>query len=81
MNPEERVVVFTRDDCHLCVEALEVVARVCDDLGEAWRTTDVDASDELRARYGDHVPVVEVDGVQQAFWRVDEARLRRSLTA
>lgn len=73
--------VFTRDDCHLCADALEVVARVCDDLGEVWRTVDVDATGELRARYGDHVPVVEVDGVQQAFWRVDEARLRRSLSS
>ena len=73
------MVVFTRQDCHLCDDALEVVARVCDDLGAPWTTVDVDASAELRAEYGEHVPVVEVDGVQQAFWRVDEARLRRAL--
>lgn len=73
------MVVFTRQDCHLCDEALEVVTRVCGDLGASWSTVDVDTSDELRAEYGEHVPVVEVDGVQQAFWRVDEARLRRAL--
>lgn len=72
--------VFTRADCHLCDVALEVVARVCDELGATWTTTDVDESPALREQYGDHVPVVEVDGVQQAFWRVDEARLRRALS-
>lgn len=74
------MVVFTRQDCHLCDDALEVVARVCEDLGAPWTTVDVDTSAALRAEYGEHVPVVEVDGVQQAFWRVDEARLRRALT-
>lgn len=74
-----RVVVYTRAACHLCEDACAVVSRVCDETATPWTTVDVDASDELRGAYGDYVPVVTVDGVQQGFWRIDEDRLRRLL--
>ena len=74
-----RVVVYTRAGCHLCVDACSVVASVCAGTATAWTTVDVDTSDTLRAAYGDYVPVVTVDGVQQGFWRIDEDRLRRLL--
>ena len=83
MNAEvragERVIVYTRVDCHLCVEAETVVARVCAAADVTWTRVDVDTSPELQAQYGDYVPVVVVDGVQQGFWRIDEARLTRLL--
>jgi hypothetical protein len=52
---------------------------VCDETGTRFTTVDVDSSDDLRGAYGDYVPVVTVDGVQQGFWRIDEDRLRRLL--
>ena len=76
---DERVIVYTRVGCHLCEEAEAVVARVCAAAGLGWTTVDVDESPELQAQYGDYVPVVVVDGVQQGFWRIDEARLTRVL--
>jgi hypothetical protein len=78
----DRVVLFTRPGCHLCDDARAVVARVCEAAGESWREVDVDSgpdSASLRDRYGDYVPVVEVDGVQQGFWQVDGDRLARTL--
>nr|WP_165350441.1 glutaredoxin family protein [Xylanimonas protaetiae] len=77
-----RVVLFTRAGCHLCDDARAVVARVCEAAGETWCEVDVDAGPDsatLRDRYGDYVPVVEVDGVQQGFWQVDGDRLARRL--
>ncbi len=71
--------MYTRSDCHLCDDARAVVAAVCTEASEAWREVDVDADPVLVERYGDYVPVVEVDGVQQGFWRVDAARLARRL--
>jgi glutaredoxin len=73
--------MFTRPGCHLCDDAREVVRQVCADAGEDWVEVDIedDASGSLVERYGDYVPVVEVDGVQQGFWRVDGARLARRL--
>lgn len=74
-----RVVVFVRDGCHLCADALDTVARVCADLAVDWTSVDIDADPALRARYTDHVPVTVVDGRQLALWFLDEARLRTAL--
>jgi hypothetical protein len=40
----------------------------------------VDADPELRAEYGDRVPVFLVDGVEHGYWQVEEDRLRAALT-
>nr|WP_100422361.1 glutaredoxin family protein [Sediminihabitans luteus] len=71
--------LFSREGCHLCDDAREVVREVCAAAGERWAETDVDADPALRAEHGEHVPVVTVDGVQQGFWRVDATRLARAL--
>jgi hypothetical protein len=46
----------------------------------AWRSEDVDADPELRAEYGDMVPVILIDGRQHGYYRVEEERFRRALT-
>jgi glutaredoxin len=74
-----RVTVYTRVDCGLCAKAEAEVARICADVGVAWTTVDVDSDPELRAEYGDQVPVIEVDGREHGFWRVEEDRLRAAL--
>ncbi|MGL5858800.1 MAG: glutaredoxin family protein [Angustibacter sp.] len=74
-----RVVLITRSGCHLCDEAREVVRRVVTHASIGWTEQDVDADSELRARYGEYVPVVLVDGAQHGFWRIDETRLRDAL--
>lgn len=76
-----RVVVLSRTGCHLCDEALAVVARVCGQTGDSFAEVDVDADPELRRQYTDQVPVTFVDGRQHDFWRVDEDRLRTALAA
>jgi glutaredoxin len=75
-----RVTLYSRPGCHLCDTAREVVARVCDDLGEAFVEVDIDGDPELLGRFGDEIPVTFVDGRQHDFWRVSEARLRAALT-
>jgi glutaredoxin len=74
-----RVMVLTRQDCHLCEQAIEVVAAVCAETGDSYTTRDVDTDPELLRRYSDQVPVTFVDGAQHDFWRVDPARLRAAL--
>jgi glutaredoxin len=75
-----RVTVLTRENCHLCDEAEAAVSRICGELGVPWSTEDVDADPELRAEYGDMVPVIMVDGKQHGYYKVEEERLRRALT-
>jgi glutaredoxin len=75
-----RVTLLVRVDCHACAAAREDIARICADLGVPWDTTDVDADPELRAEYGDRIPVILVDGREHGFWRVEEQRLREVLS-
>ena len=76
---EPRVLVISRAGCHLCEDALEVVAAVCAETGEQYAVRDVDSDPELLRLYTDQVPVTFVDGAQHDFWRVDPARLGRRL--
>lgn len=74
-----RVILLVRVGCHACVVARGEVGRICAELGVPWRTSDVDADPELRAEYGDRVPVILVDGREHSFWTVQEQRLRDAL--
>ncbi|GAB3676072.1 glutaredoxin family protein [Saccharopolyspora tripterygii] len=73
------VTVMSREGCHACDDAIADVRRICDELGVPWSVSDVDADSELRAEYGDQVPVILIDGVEHGFWKVEEERLRRAL--
>ncbi len=73
------VTVYTRTNCSLCVTAESEVARICGELGVGWATVDVDGDPELRAEYGDRVPVIMIDDREHGYWRVEEQRLRKAL--
>ena len=83
MTTQPRVVLFGRAGCHLCDDARAVVEQVCAEADEAWTELDVDRLDDrdLRDELTELVPVLEVDGVRQGFWRIDATRLRRALAA
>ncbi len=74
-----RVTVYTRAGCSACVRAESDVERICGELGLGWTAVDVDSDSELRAEYGDRVPVIMVDDREHGFWRVEEHRLRTAL--
>lgn len=73
------VTLMTRVDCHACEQAKADVRRICSELGVPWSVEDVDADRELRAEYGDRVPVILVDGEEHGYWTVEESRLREAL--
>jgi Glutaredoxin-like domain (DUF836) len=74
-----RVTVVTRIGCHACEQAEVDVARVCGELAVPWSAVDVDGDRELRAEYGDRVPVFLIDGVEHGYWALEEDRFRRAL--
>ncbi len=82
---DARVVVYSRPGCHLCAQAVEVVAATCAEVGAEWVEIDVDADTPsarvLREMFTEQVPVTFVDGRQHDFWRVDGRRLRQALEA
>ncbi|MGH3812839.1 MAG: glutaredoxin family protein [Pseudonocardiaceae bacterium] len=77
---QHEVTLLVRADCHACAAAREDIGRICAELGVPWRASDVDTDPELRAEYGDRVPVILVDGREHGFWTVQEQRLRAVLT-
>ncbi|OLT34455.1 glutaredoxin family protein [Rhodococcus sp. BGS-1C] len=82
---EPSVVLLTRAGCHTCVVEFDRLKAVCAEFGLTPTSVDVDeaarTTPDLRAEYGDRVPVVLVDGREHSYWEVDEARLRVDLAA
>ena len=72
-----RVVLYTREGCHLCEDALSLLKR----HGLRPEIVDIDADSQLRQRYDVCVPVVVIDGKERFRGRVDERLLRRLLNA
>lgn len=71
--------LVTRMGCHACELAEQDVRRICTELGVPWSSRDVDADLELRAEYGDRVPVILIDDAEHGYWRVEEKRFRTAL--
>jgi hypothetical protein len=71
---------MTKPGCHLCENAMAVVAQVCTELGVGWTEVDITQDEALFAQWWEQIPVTLVDGVQHTFWRVDADRLRAALT-
>lgn len=79
------VVLLTRAGCHTCVVEFERLKAVCADYAVTPTSVDVDeaarTAPDLRAEFGDRVPVVLLDGKEHSYWEVDEPRLRADLDA
>lgn len=73
------VVLYTRQGCHLCDDAYEVLARVRRRHPFALRVVDVDGDAELARQYGECVPVVTIDGRVHFRGRVNAVLLARQL--
>jgi hypothetical protein len=71
------MVLYSRRGCHLCEHAADVVAA----LVPAAEIRDVDADAATQTRYGDRVPVLEVDGAVVMEGRFDERGLAAWLAA
>ncbi|MBA3368052.1 MAG: glutaredoxin family protein [Geodermatophilaceae bacterium] len=74
-----RVRLYSRTDCHLCDVARADLGRICAELSVGLEEIDVDTDPDLRADYGDRVPVIFVDGQEHGYFRVEEDRLRAAL--
>ena len=71
------VILYSRHGCHLCDEALALFEQ----YGLECQVIDIDADEQLRARYDVCVPVVVIDGKERFRGRVDELLLRRLLSS
>jgi predicted thioredoxin/glutaredoxin len=70
-----RLVLVTREGCHLCDEALSLLH----DLGLHPELADVDADDDLHRLYDFRVPVVLFDGAVVAEGKITSGSLEAAL--
>jgi ABC-type hemin transport system ATPase subunit len=75
------VVLYTRQGCHLCEHASQVLHQARQRLRFSLSVVDVDGSLDLAARYGDCVPVVTVNGKVRFRGAVNRVLLARLLRA
>lgn len=58
-----RVVLYSRDGCHLCDDARELLIEVLRERADAELIEiDIDSDDGLLRRFLERIPVIEVDG-------------------
>ena len=76
---KRRVVLYTRARCHLCDEAKAVIRSVDCQSDFDLEEVDIDRDAELKQRYTNDIPVIEIDGVEAFRHRVSAEAFRRKI--
>ncbi len=72
----DHIIIYSRKNCHLCDEAEMLLAKYYEYL-PVPEIIDIDEKDELKEKFGDCVPVIEIDGKIRFRGKVDETLLKR----
>jgi glutaredoxin len=75
------VTIYSKSDCHLCDIAKERVDRVRSRLSFDLDIVDITHDEDLMTRYGERIPVIDIDGEELFAFRVNEKVLARRLEA
>jgi len=71
--------LYSKPDCHLCVEARVALDKLAPELGFELSEVDITTDEALHRAYFERIPVVAL-GEQELFkYFVDEALLRKRL--
>lgn len=75
------VVLYGREGCCLCEEALAVLSRVRAHTPFALVEFDIETDEQVHRAYLERIPVVTIDGVEAFQYHVEERELVRRLSA
>jgi glutaredoxin len=73
------LILYGKPGCHLCDDARAAVERAAASRGVGLEQVDVSRDATLNARYGERIPVLEIDGETLFEFFVDEAALKLRL--
>ena len=76
----DSVLLYSRDDCHLCHLALETLLEHREFLPPI-EEIDIDSDAELSERFGTLIPVIEIDGIERFHGQINVLLLRRLIDA
>lgn len=71
--------LYSKPDCHLCVEARAALSRLSPELGFELREVDITTDEALHRAYFERIPVVALGEEELFEYFVDEALLRNRL--
>jgi Glutaredoxin-like domain (DUF836) len=80
-RPDLQITMVTREGCHLCEDAWEILTRHQQLYGFFLDQLDVDSAPTLVWDHGQCIPVVVVNGKVRFRGKVNEVLLRRLLEA
>lgn len=73
------ITVFSRQGCHLCEVAVELLESMRDELDFTIEKIQIEGDEKLEKLYGQQIPVIQIDGEPHGFGRLDPERFRFSL--
>ena len=73
------VTVYSKPDCHLCVDAMAALRRLQAELGFALEERDISSDEDLLRAYFERIPVIALDGEELFDFFVEETILRERL--
>jgi glutaredoxin len=76
---EPIVTLYSRNGCHLCEKAKELLLELKRDYPFTLEEVDIEKSDELTELYGLTIPVVLVNGKEAALGKVTKTDVRKFL--
>lgn len=71
--------LYSKPDCHLCVEARAALLQLSPELGFELREVDITTDEALHRAYFERIPVVALGDEELFEYFVDEALLRNRL--
>jgi len=74
-----KVIIFSRQNCHLCHEAEEIVREVLLEISFDLEVINIDGNAELESLYGEEVPVTMINGAKHDYFRVDKKRFSEAI--
>ena len=74
-----QVILYSRPQCHLCVEVRDMLDLICDMMDLTYQEIDIHSDDELLEKYQLMIPVVEVDGEFVLSGKFSYSALKKSL--
>ena len=74
-----KVVIFSRQNCHLCHEAEKIVREVLLEISFDLEVINIEGNAELGSLYGEEVPVTMINGAKHDYFRVDKKRFSEAV--
>jgi glutaredoxin len=74
-----KVVIFSRQNCHLCHEAEKIVREVLLEISFDLEVINIEGNAELESLYGEEVPVTMINGAKHDYFRVDKKRFSEAV--